>query len=120
MEKEIVFCTTASNHSKGTLVLFRKELDFEVKKVIVDNNGKFVIMRAEIQNSPFFLVNIYAPNESNDQVNFYNELTQTLDSFDIDPDCNVIIGGDFNITFDPDVDCSGGKPIIKESVKIVK
>ena len=100
-----LFFAHGSNHSKGTLVLIRKELDFEVKNVIVDNNGRFIIMRAEIQNSPFVLANIYAPNECNDQVHFYNDLSQTLDSFGIDPDCNVIIGGDFNITFDPEVDC---------------
>ena len=30
-----------------------------------------------------------------------------------------MLGGDLNITFDPDLDCSGGKPVLKESVKFV-
>ena len=32
----------------------------------------------------------------------------------------IILGGDFNVTLDPDLDCSGGNPTKKDSVKHVQ
>jgi hypothetical protein len=43
-----------------------------------------------------------------------------LDNINIEPDCNLILGGDFNLIFNPNLDGVGGKPKIKESVKYVK
>ena len=31
-----------------------------------------------------------------------------------------MIGGDFNVTFNTNLDCSGGKPIVKKSVKALE
>ena len=72
-------------------------------------------MNATIQNSSFVLANIYAPNETKEQVCFFNEITEIL-NFNIEPDCNIIIGGDFNIIFDMEFDCSEGKPKVKLEV----
>ena len=38
----------------------------------------------------------------------------------LDPDEYVLIGGDFNATFDTDLDCAGGKPVMKDCVKNIK
>ena len=46
------------------------------------------------------MANIYAPNVATEQVNFFNEITQTLHSLDSDPDSNILIGSDFDVTFD--------------------
>ena len=35
-------------------------------------------------------------------------------------DYKIILGGDLNITMDPDLDCSGGNPVLKDSVKCVE
>ena len=32
-------------------------------------------------------------------------------------DYQIILGGDFNVTFEPNLDCSGGKPSVKNPVK---
>ena len=32
----------------------------------------------------------------------------------------IILGGDFNVTLDSDLDCSGGRPFIKDSVKNIQ
>ena len=29
----------------------------------------------------------------------------------------IVVGGDFNVAIDPDLDCSGGNPTKKDSVK---
>ena len=84
------------------------------------SNRRFIIMNAEIQDSQFLLVNLYAPNTMKEQLDFFSEIKHHIEEFNVDPDNNIIIGGDFNATFKADLDCSGGKPSIIESVKIIQ
>ena len=37
-----------------------------------------------------------------------------------DPDYKIILGGDLNVTMDPGLDCSGGNPVLNDSVKCVE
>ena len=43
-----------------------------------------------------------------------------MDSIISDSEKRVIVGGDFNVTFDLNLDCSGGSPTKKESVKMLE
>lgn len=115
-----MFFAHGSNKSKGVLVLIKNDLDFEAKKVISDENGRFIIMEAEIQKQQFTLINIYAPNDKKEQTIFFENIAVLLDSPNFNPESNIIIGGDLNIIFDTDLDSSGGKPTIKDCVKIIK
>ena len=38
----------------------------------------------------------------------------------MDDDCKIIIGGDFNVILDPDLDGFGGKPKLKQSAKQIE
>ena len=40
-----------------------------------------------------------------------------MDNLSLAEDCNIVIGSDFNVIFDPALDGNGGKPRRKESVK---
>ena len=112
---------TRSHHSKGTLVLIKQGLDFEQKSVLCDPNGRFIILEAVVQGTPVLFVNIYAPNKIHEQEAFFKKIDGKLDEYDFDPNRKVIMGGDFNIFFDEDLDCIGGHPKIKQkSVDIVK
>ena len=86
-----------SNHSKGTLVLVKQGLDFEQKSVLCDPNGRFIILEAVVQDTPFLFVNIYAPNKIHEQEAFVQKIERNLDSYDFDPNSKIVIGGDFNI-----------------------
>ena len=110
-----------SNHSKGTLVLVKQGLDFEQKSVLCDPNGRFIILEAVVQDTPFLFVNVYAPNKIHEQEAFFQKTERNLDSYDFDPNSKIVIGGDFNIFFDEDLDCLDSHPKIKQkSVNIVK
>ena len=56
-----MYYSHGSNHSKGVLVLIRETLQFELKSVKKDSQGRFVIVEALVQDSPVLLINIYAP-----------------------------------------------------------
>ncbi|RUA07179.1 MAG: hypothetical protein DSY43_00385 [Gammaproteobacteria bacterium] len=112
-----IFFSHGTNHSKGVTILVRDTLDFEVKNKLLDDNGRYVILDATIQNSPFLLVNIYTPNKVGEQRLFFKLLKEKIQSLDNSENA-ILLGGDLNIILNPDLDGSGGKlSSKKESVK---
>ena len=115
-----LFFAHGSEHSRGVLILVRENLNYELKLSSLDTEeGRFIILKVIVQEQPFLLVNIYAPNKASEQCTFFQKLHDELDSLNVETDCDIIIGGDFNVILDPDLDGLGGKPKLKESVKIL-
>lgn len=50
-----LFFSHVTNHSCGVMVLVRSDLDFKLKSVKVDNEGRYIIMEADVQSSHFCL-----------------------------------------------------------------
>jgi len=109
-----------SNHSCGVMILVRSDLDFSIKSVNFDSEGRSIIMEADVQGSLFLFVNIYAPNKVQDQCQFFDILNKKIEDFVVNKEHRIILGGDFNDTFDSDLDCSGDKPFKKDSVKQIQ
>jgi len=78
----------------------------------------YILLEALIQDSPFVLLNIYAPNKSTKQCDFFNKIAKELKSSLTFSDFSLVVGGDFNMFFDQDLDGSRGVKKMKESVKI--
>ena len=92
-----------------------------MKSVRSDEEGRYLILETTIQDVPFLLVNIYAPNTTTKQSLFFQTLSELInDEGYNDPDYKIILGGDLNVSMDPDLDCSGGNPGLKDSVKCVE
>ena len=102
------------------MILVRSDLDFSLKSVNLDTEGRSIIMEAEVQGSLFLFVNIYAPNKVQDQCRFFENLNKNIEGFVVNKEHRIIVGGDFNVTLDSDLDCSGGKPFRKDSVKQIQ
>ena len=60
------------------MALVRSDLDFKLNSVNADNEGRYLIIEAEVQSSAFLLVNIYAPNEVQEQCDFLETLIRPL------------------------------------------
>ena len=112
-----LFFAHGTSHSKGTLILIREGLDFLIKSVQRDEMGTFIILDALIQDSPFLLVNIYSPTKPCEQIQFFDKIACLIEEKMSQSDYQIVLGGDFNVTFEPNLDCSGGKPSVKNSVK---
>ena len=117
MEGRAVFFCHSSEHSRGVLTLVKERLDCQLKVCKQDELGRYVILKGLVQGQPFIFANIYAPNKVNEQCIFYDEIRNELAEVEADADHRIIIGGDFNVILDPDLDGSGGKPKLKESCK---
>ena len=96
-----------TNHSRGVLILFSNELHFEIKSEYIDIEGRYILVEATIQDSPFLLVNLYVPTKSREQFKFFDDVKSALGELDLDPDCEIIIGGDFNTHLNPTLDNLG-------------
>ena len=111
-----MFFSHGSSHSRGVLILVRERLDFKLLSSKVDDQGRYILVHAMIQDTPFLLINIYAPNKCVEQSEFFKCISNEINTC-VTLDCSIVLGGDFNVIFDPELDGSGGIKKKKESVK---
>ena len=102
------------------IILVRSDLDFNPRTISCDDEGRSIIIEAEVQGSPFLFVNIYSPNKVQDQCRFFDKFNKNILDCVVNEELRIILGGDFNVILVSDFDCSGGRPFRKDSVKHVQ
>ena len=60
------------------------------------------------------LINTYNANTESEHLHTLNDLINILETFEDIQDKSVVLGGDFNVIFNPFLDSEGGKPGIKK------
>lgn len=78
------------------MILARSDLDLKLKSMKSDEDDRSIIMEAEIQDSSFLLVNIYAPNKTPDQWSFFDNLNNNIEEYVENTERRLIVGGDLN------------------------
>ena len=111
--KSSMFFAHGTSNSPGTLIAFREGLNYKVLSSHLNGNSGYVILKVEIQSSPFILINYYAPNEEGQQVLILTEIRDILQKIELEKDTQLIWGGDFNCFFDCKLDADGGNPKLK-------
>ena len=102
------------------LVLVNKgDLDFSLQKVMTDPEGRYIMLDAVIQDSRYCLLNIYVPNKSREQMQFFRNISEEIKAFTAECDSSIIVGGVFNVILDA-LDGRGGNKKRKESAKPVE
>ncbi|CAG2248802.1 unnamed protein product [Mytilus edulis] len=81
--------------------------DYILKEKIADENGRYLILTVEIDNTDFVFVNYYAPtkNFENEQIVYIEKIKVLLNER---LDQNLVLGGDFNTILNPFLDKMGG------------
>ena len=92
------------------MILVNPKVELKIEKIISDNNGRYIILDAMVDDSHVILVNIYAPNDLDQQLAFFNDLQHTLQEFAQE---YIIMGGDFNCALHYK-DKIGGNPVSKK------
>ena len=114
------FFSHGNPNSCGVAILIRNIVNCVIQKSIVDPQGRFTILKANIHDKVYIsvisvsLVNIYAPNKVRGK--FYKNLHRVLQTEDLHCDENIIIGGDFNCPLDPKLDKKGGIMVPRKMV----
>ena len=103
-----MYCSHGSPNSCGVAVLIRNGFNCSIQKTIIDPLGRFVVLKVDIEDKVYVLVNIYAPNKDKITCKFFKNLLKTLQTEDLDCEENIIFGGDFNCPLNPKLDKKGG------------
>ena len=78
---------------------------------MLDQNGRYIIMKCTIQGEGIYLVNLYAPNTRREQSIFYTHLHDEIVSANISLTDILITGGDWNTILAADIDKMGGNDL---------
>ena len=98
----------------GVVILVSDKIDFEIKTIIRDKEGPYIMIKGSIQQEDIPITNIYAPNIGAPQ----KYIRQMLASMKGEINSNTIIVGDFNIPLTP-IDRSTKQKISKEIQAVV-
>ena len=102
----LVSCTPELRGQAGVAILFRKGLavSFPEGGNGTDQNGRVVWTLAEINTKILLIIGVYAPSQGDEPKFFKDEVFPILDKVDYD---HVVIGGDWNLGMDGDLDYYG-------------
>ena len=89
-----IFHENGDQKKAGVTILISYKIDFEIKTMIRDKEGHFIMIKGSIQEEDITSINIYAPNIGAPQY-----VRQMLIS--MKGEINMIIVGDFNIPLTP-------------------
>ena len=87
-----MFFSHGSSHSRGVLILVKDQLDFKLLSSRVDDQGGYILLHAMIQDTPFLLINIYAPNKCAEQSEFFKSISNEIKTC-VTLDCSIVLGG---------------------------
>ena len=64
-----------------------------MKSIFRDKNGRYLILKATIQNKPIVLVNYYAPNDEGYQIKTLSMMNEIINQLEVDPDTAIVWAG---------------------------
>ena len=96
--------SNGDSRSRGVAVLCKKNFPFISKDVIRDTEGRYILVRGEIEQEKWILGSVYGPNKFD--ASFYSNFFERLDSTGVD---RKIVAGDFNIILDASRDRTSGE-----------
>ena len=85
--------------SRGVAFFISNDVDFKLFSKYNDEEGNMLILDCSINDKRLTLINIYGPNQ--DTPEFYKTLKQKIN----ESENPCIIGGDYNLVLNPEIDC---------------
>jgi exonuclease III len=100
--------------SKGVAIFLPKTMEYKIIEITRSKIGRYLVIRLTIGTKLFVIANCYAPNihKLKDQLAWLTELQTILQQYE---NANIIIGGDLNDYFIPQLDKYNCKPRTPES-----
>ena len=92
--KQYNFIYNSSSNSRGTGILLSSNRDWQIVDTFRDEAENILGIHAFIDAHPFLFISTYGPNHNNQL--FFRDLCRCIS---INPDANIIIGGDWNLTY---------------------
>ena len=93
------------------MIFFKPSLNVDFLEITVDKNGRFLVANININQDDLCLVNIYAPNGQNQQVNCFDKIIDPIGRSSTD---NILLGGDLNCPLTEVEKVGGGDKLHKK------
>ena len=91
-----IFHANGNQNKAGVAILLSGKMDFQIKNVIRDKEGHYIMIKRSIQEEDITIVNVYAPSIGAPQY-----IRQTLTVIRGEINKNTIIVGGFNTPLSP-------------------
>ena len=105
--------------SSSIVMLFKKNLDFQVKNISQDQDGRYLLVNGTSSDKDVTLCNIYVPSgpqNLKERRQFFEKLHEAISAFKPEESA-IIMGGDFNCVTDVNLDRSRVISKVDSSVK---
>ena len=111
--KDIIF-SHGNSRSKGVVIILPQSYDYVMNSKEIDPNGRYIALNLTIDTINLCVVNSYAPTSDfpDQQMQWLNKIQKILEEIS---DTNIIIGGDLNDYFIPNLDKYNAKPNLAET-----
>ena len=96
---EIIVSEGDRNMYYYVCIMIKEELEYTKLKELHDTDGRWLIIVIQIKNIEYLIASYYGPNQ--DKIEHITTLLDKIDELEVP---NVLIGGDFNFTFNPTID----------------
>ena len=94
----------------------KNNLDCTIHHTVLDPMGRYLILKADIEDTAYLLINVYTPNKDKDLIAFFEINLSTLKNENLDSEENTVMGGEFNCPLNPAIDKKGGTLNERKSV----
>lgn len=101
--KHALHSTNPTAKTKGVSILISKHADFQLKDSLIDQEGRYIFIKGTYALKPITIANVYCPNDH--QVTFFRQICDLLSTFQ---EGILLLGGDFNVPLNPNLDSSTG------------
>ena len=95
-----------TNHSRRVITLFKPKLDVNIKQIIRDKSGRYIVAEVLVEGEKFVFLNIFAPNDQTQQVQFLRGLSNSVPNKYVGE--RMVLGGDLNCAMN-EIDKRGGR-----------
>lgn len=107
----LFFFSYKSGHRRGVAILISSKLNFEKVFEMGDKDGRFILVRGNIDGKSVTLMNVYAPPGSD--IYLFRKITKIMIT---ETEGLLICGGDLNIHLQPKLDSSSRNIHDKKSI----
>lgn len=102
-----IYHTSFNSKTSGAAILIWKGVGFILNSSVLDPGGRFVMISGALWNTRYLLVCMYGPNW--DDHHFFTKLSA---SFPDVHNSQIILGGDFNLVQDPQLDRLASRSVL--------
>ena len=99
-----IFASSLNSRSCGVAILLPKARKLQMHSVMEDDEGRYLIVKASVNEIFFALCVLYAPNSASEP--FFQNVFEKIEMLDY---ADIMMLGDFNCTLDPHLDRTSNK-----------